>query len=80
AALAEGRAADLAAARTADQRRRELEGTRDQLGATLAGLCGDDDIDDLRSRLAQLRAAQPVEAAGPVRDIGAAREELDALQ
>ncbi|OBH14240.1 ATP-binding protein [Mycobacterium sp. E1747] len=80
AALAEGRAADLAAARTADQRRHELEGTRDQLGATLAGLCGDDDIDDLRSRLAQLRAAQPVEAAGPVRDIGAAREELDALQ
>lgn len=80
AALAEGRVADLAAARTADRHRRELQGTRDQLNATLAGLCGDEEIDELRSRLALLRAAQPVEADGPATDIGAARDELDALQ
>ncbi|MCF1814232.1 ATP-binding protein, partial [Mycobacterium intracellulare subsp. intracellulare] len=42
AALAAAEVADLAAARSADQRRRELVSTRDQLGATLAGLCGDE--------------------------------------
>ncbi|WP_019729400.1 AAA family ATPase, partial [Mycobacterium avium] len=44
AALTAGAVADLAAARSADQRRRELQGTRDQLGATLAGLCGDEPL------------------------------------
>lgn len=76
-ALEAGRVTDLAAARSADRRRRELQGSRDQLGATLAGLCGDEGIDQLRSRLAQLRAGQPTDAATDAR---AARDELDALE
>ncbi|OBH34564.1 ATP-binding protein [Mycobacterium sp. E183] len=78
AALADARVADLATARAADQRRRELEGSRDQLTATLTGLCGDDEVDELRSRLAQLRSAQPADSAAT--GIGAARDELEALQ
>lgn len=80
AALAAGEVGDLAAARAADQRRRELQGTRDQLGATLAGMCGDEQIDELRSRLAQLRVEQPAAPDPDVTDIGAARAELDAAQ
>lgn len=80
AALAAAEVADLAAARSADQRRRELVSTRDQLGATLAGLCGDEQIDEMRSRLARLRAQQPAEPAPGATDIGAARAELDAAQ
>ncbi|OBB94931.1 ATP-binding protein [Mycobacterium sp. 852002-30065_SCH5024008] len=80
AALSTARVADLAAARSADQHRRELQGSRDQLSATLAGLCGDQEIDQLRARLAELRAAQPAEAGLPPADIGAARDELDALE
>ncbi|OBI31931.1 hypothetical protein A5709_24060 [Mycobacterium sp. E1386] len=80
AALSAARVADLAAARSADQHRRELQGSRDQLSATLAGLCGDQEIDQLRTRLAELRAGQPAQAGLPVADIGAARDELDALE
>ena len=80
AALAAGRVADLAVARSADQHRRDLQGSRDQLSATLAGLCGDEEIDQLRSRLAQLGAGQPAEGDLPVADIGAARAELGALE
>lgn len=80
AALTAAGVADLAAARLADQRRRELQGTRDQLSATLAGLCGDEQIDEMRSRLAQLRAEHPAEPEPGVTDIGAARGELDAAQ
>lgn len=82
AALAAGAVADLAAARSADQRRRELQGTRDQLGATLAGLCGDEPLDELRSRLARLRAEHPEQPAEPTdgaADLAAARTELEAL-
>ena len=79
AALAAADVADLAAARSADQRRRELQGSRDQLTATVAGLCGDEQIDELRSRLAQLRAGQPDEP-DPMMDIIAARAELDAAE
>ena len=56
AALAAAQVADLAAARQADQRRRELQGARDQLTATLAGLSGDEDVEQLRSRLDELQA------------------------
>ncbi|MCV7102899.1 DUF3418 domain-containing protein, partial [Mycobacterium palustre] len=42
AALKAAEVDDLAAARAADRRRRELQGSRDQLAATLAGLCGDE--------------------------------------
>ena len=80
AALAAGGVADLAAARTADQRRRDLQGSRDQLSATLVGLCGDEQADQLRSRLARLRAAQPDEPDLLATDIGAARAELEALE
>ncbi|OBI13473.1 ATP-binding protein [Mycobacterium sp. E2497] len=79
-ALAAGRVADLAAARSADRRRRELQGSRDQLSATLAGLCGDEEIDQLRSRLAELRIGQPSGVELPAADIDAARAELDALE
>jgi hypothetical protein len=79
AALAAGEVADLADARSADQRRRELQSTRDQLGATLAGLCGEERIEELRSRLAQLRAEYPAETSTAPVDIGAARAELTAV-
>lgn len=79
AALAAGQVSDLAAARSADQRRRELHSTRDQLTATLAGLCGDEQADELRSRLAQLRAEHPAGAQLVLTDIGAARAELTAV-
>ena len=64
AALAAAQVADLAAARQADQRRRELQGTRDQLTATLAGLSGDEDIEQLRSRLAELQRCQRFPTSG----------------
>ena len=79
-ALAAAGVADVAAARSADQRRRELQGTRDQLDATVAGLCGDDEIDELRSRLSRLRAGQPDEPDLVAVDITAARAELDAAE
>ncbi|MEZ0353114.1 AAA family ATPase [Mycobacterium sp. pR1184] len=79
-ALAEGDVTDLAAARRADQHRRELQSIRDQLSATLAGLCGDDDIDVLRDRLTRLRAGQPAEPDLFATDIASAHAELDAAQ
>jgi hypothetical protein len=79
AALATADAADLAAARFADQRRRELQNSRDQLSATVAGLCGDEQIDELRSRLAQLRTGQP-DVPDPTMDIATARAELGAAE
>lgn len=79
AALAAGEVSNLAAARSADQRRRELQSTRDQLTATLAGLCGDEQTDELRSRLAELRAEHPVGTEPVLTDIGAARAELTAV-
>ncbi len=80
AALCAADAADLAAARGALQRRRELQGNRDQLSATLAGLCGDEDIGQLRSRLAQLSAGQLAEPDLFAMDVAAARAELDAAE
>jgi hypothetical protein len=74
AALAAGQVSDLAAARHTDQRRRELQQSGDQLTATLAGLSGDDDVEQLRSRLAQLGADHPGHAA---MDSTAARVELE---
>ena len=47
-------------AKLVDERRRELVGSRDQLGATCVGIRGDDDVDALRTRLATLRAAPRV--------------------
>jgi AAA ATPase domain len=74
-ALNEAQVADVAAARMTDQRRRELLNGRDQLTATLVGLCGDDDLEQLRSRLAELRAG--IRADDIAMDAAAARAELD---
>ncbi|MFZ1178758.1 MAG: AAA family ATPase [Mycobacterium sp.] len=79
-ALAAGDVVDLAAARSADRRRRELQGRRDQLNATLTGLCGDEQIDQLRLRMAHLRAGQPAEPDLFTTDIAATRAELKAIE
>jgi hypothetical protein len=75
AGLAAAQVADLAAARSTDQRRRELQSARDQLTATLAALCGDDDVEQLRSRLAELRSL-PALSGDITIDAGTARAEL----
>ncbi len=75
-ALAAARVTDLDAARRTDQRRRELQSGRDQLTATLVGLTGDDDVEQLRSRLAELRAL-PALPDEDTTAAGAARAELD---
>ncbi|SOJ56550.1 DNA replication and repair protein RecF [Mycobacterium simulans] len=79
-ALAGANVADLTAARSADQRGRELQSRRDQLTATLAGPCGDERGDQLRARLAQLRADQPAEPDLFATDTATARAELDAAE
>ena len=79
-ALAAGAVADVPAARRADQRRRELEGHRDRLTATLTGLQGDEHVDQLRSRLTDLRSGQPAEPDLFATDTATARAELDAAQ
>jgi chromosome segregation ATPase len=76
AALEAGQVADLAAARHADQRRRELHNNLDQLTATLSVLRGDDDVDQLRDQLDRLRAGQPDGAGDATLDIAAVRAEL----
>jgi hypothetical protein len=76
AGLAAAQVADLAAARSTDQRRRELQSARDQLTATLAALCGDDDVEQLRYRLAELRSL-PAFSGDITIDAGTARTELD---
>ncbi|AWV47783.1 hypothetical protein JK2ML_1120 [Mycobacterium leprae Kyoto-2] len=79
-ALADGGVVDLAAARCANQRRRELQSSLDQLSAALAGVCGDDQIDQLRARLEQLRDGYPGEPDLLAVDIGSARAELEAAE
>ncbi|KJX75299.1 AAA family ATPase [Mycobacterium lepromatosis] len=79
-ALAAGDVVDLAEARCADQRRRELQSSLDQLNAALAGVCGDDQIDQLRTRLEQLRDGHPGETDLLAVDIGSARAELEAAE
>jgi len=79
-ALTAAGVADPAAARVADQRRRELQASRDQLAATLAGLCGDEQPDQLRNRVARLGADQPAEPDVFATDITGARAELDAAE
>ena len=74
--LAAAQVADLTAAQGSDQRRRELQSGRDQLTATLVGLCGDDEVAQLRSRLAELRAL-PALVDDVAMDADAARAELD---
>ncbi|SPM31318.1 AAA family ATPase [Mycobacterium terramassiliense] len=80
AALEKAGVTDLAAARSADARRRELQGRRDQLDATVAGLCGEEPVDQLRARLAELRSDQPAEPDLVATDKDAARAELEAAE
>ncbi|ETW23250.1 AAA family ATPase [Mycobacterium gastri] len=80
AALTAGAITSVAEARAADQRRRELQNKRDQLTATLDGLCGDEQVDQLRARLAQLQASQPAEPNLFATDAAAARVELQAAE
>ncbi len=78
-ALASAKVDDVDAARILDQRRRELVGARDRSTANANGLIGDDDVDLLRVRLAELRNTEPAEAgetAGPA-DSASARTELN---
>ncbi|MBU9766172.1 AAA family ATPase [Mycobacterium sp. TNTM28] len=82
AALGGAGVSTVEAARVLDSRRRELLADRDRLRATLDALTGDDRLEDLRVRLAQLNDGQPAEAglfdmAGPA-DITTARDELSA--
>ncbi|WP_445166475.1 AAA family ATPase [Mycolicibacterium sp. Dal123E01] len=55
--LRQGGAADIEDARTIERRRRELTGNRDQLAATLAGLCDGDSVTEMWARLAELQKA-----------------------
>ncbi|WP_292974876.1 AAA family ATPase [Mycobacterium sp.] len=71
--LAAGDVADVTAAREAELRRRELQSSRDQLSATLAGLSGDDDVEQLRLQLAEMQSLPSVPDDV---DAGAARAEL----
>ena len=78
AGLATARVADLAAARSTDQRHHERQGARDQLTATLAGLCGDDDVEQLRSRLGAEDVSSLPPFSGDIAiDAGTASPELD---
>ena len=79
AALSAAQVDDPIAARLTDQRRRELQGSRDQLTATLAGLCGDEDLEQLHSRLAELHSL-PALPDDVVIDATAARAELGAAE
>ncbi|WKG01971.1 AAA family ATPase [Mycolicibacterium sp. HK-90] len=82
AALAAAGVDGVEAARALEARRRDLLANRDRLRATVDALTGEDQLTDLRSRLAQLRDGQPdetglFELTGPA-DIATARTELDA--
>ncbi|CAM4227011.1 chromosome segregation protein [Mycobacterium basiliense] len=70
----------LGQARSVDQRRRELQSRRDQLTATLVGLCGEERVDQLRARLAQLDAGRPLEPDLWATDATATRAELEAAE
>lgn len=77
--LAAAKVGDVAAARVLDERRRELVAVRDRWAATAHGLVGDDDVDALRARLAELHSTA-VSAAGDTLaqgDSASARAELN---
>ena len=81
AALAQARVADVASARLLDQRRRQLIASREKLNATFEALAGADAVDELRTRLGELRDGEPVEPGlwdTGAADPAAARADLDA--
>ena len=80
AALAAAKVDDVEAARTADQRRRELVTTRDRANTTAEALTGDDTVEAMRARLAALKDGEPA-GTGPLdveANVEAVRAELDA--
>ncbi len=79
-ALQQGGVADVERAREVEQRRRALISSRDQLAATLAGLCEGDGVEAMRTRLAALRAAIPPELAAPAAGSDAAHAALAGAQ
>ena len=89
-ALAAVGAADVTAARTLDERRRELCSARNTVGATLSALTGEDSVAQLRTRHAELTANQAtvtgdteaarVALAAAVTAHGAATTRSDALR
>lgn len=70
--------ADIAAARTLDQRRQDLATTRDRLSATVEALTSEQSTDRLKQRLAELTAGKPEVAELFEADASGARVELDA--
>lgn len=66
---------DVAAARALHERRRELTAERDRLQAAYDGLLGDDDVERLRVRLADLQRVSLADCSG---DAESARAELAA--
>lgn len=75
--LAKARAADVSEARLLDERRRELIAAHTKLSATCEALTGDDSVDQLRTRLAELRSGGPADL-GLWDDPTATRADLDA--
>ena len=73
--LARAGAADVDAARTLDQRRRDLLAFGDRVRATREALTGDDSVAGMRAHLAELREAQSTDVPG---DAEGARAELEA--
>lgn len=80
AALQAAGVADVATARSVHERRRELRSTRDRLTATLSGLCGEENANQLRARLEQLQADQPAEPDLFATDTASARAEREAAE
>ncbi len=79
AALTAGAVADLAAARSADQRRRELQGTRDQLGRRSAPASAECDTRRQAATAAAARLAETATAATVLQNrLDTLRAELDA--
>lgn len=76
-ALAKAQMGDVPTARAAHQRRRDLVAARDRSTATLSGLIGDDDVDALRVRLAELCDIGIDDPADAGHTAALARTELD---
>ncbi len=77
AALTNGGVADIAAARTLDQRRQHLTTARERSAARVEALTGEASVDHLRTRLAELTAREPATADLFGSDMTGARAELD---
>jgi hypothetical protein len=75
--LAKARVADVGEARVLDDRRRELTAAHTKLSANCEALVGDDIVDELRTRLTELRSDEAT-GLGLWDDAATARADLDA--